>query len=168
MKNFNGLAALAAAAFAAIAVAGCGGAKQAEQAKAIPTGSPTSIEVTNAVGALPLTTRKTADGTIIAGPNGRALYAYETSSGDPIECGGECAWTWLPVVSAGGVSISGGVNTAKVGAVTRGKNAKQVTYGGHPLFYYARDGGAKAISGNGKQSFGATWHTLMPDGKFSP
>ncbi len=168
MEKFKLFTPIAALAVTAALVAGCGGGKDAKQAAAVPLGAPTQITITNAVGALPLTTRKTSDGKILAGPNGRALYAYETTSGDPLECGGECAWTWLPVVSAGGVSISGDVQAKQVGAVTRGKNAKQVTYGGHPLYYYARDGGAKAVTGNGKRSFGATWHTLTPAGEFTP
>ncbi len=41
----------------------------------------------------------------------------------------------------------------------------QVTYKGHPLYYFAKDGDAGDAYGQGSKSFGAGWYVLAPSGK---
>jgi len=40
-----------------------------------------------------------------------------------------------------------------------------VTYKGHPLYYYAKDGDAGDAYGQGSTSFGAGWYVLKPNGE---
>ncbi|MFT4049482.1 MAG: hypothetical protein QM648_06540 [Solirubrobacterales bacterium] len=166
MRNLKAVSAIAAAVIAAGAISGCG-EKKGEDASTGAPGATTSISVTDAVGALPLMTKKSKDGVILASIGGRTVYSYDTEGDKAPSCTGECAWTWLPVISAGGVSITKQLDASKVGAVTRGEGKKQVTYGGHPLYYYARDGGATPVTGNGKVDFDITWRTITPEGEFT-
>jgi predicted lipoprotein with Yx(FWY)xxD motif len=56
------------------------------------------------------------------------------------------------------------VLTAKLGTITRSDGTVQVTYNGHPLYYYAKDGDAGDAYGQGIKGFGAAWYVLAPSG----
>jgi predicted lipoprotein with Yx(FWY)xxD motif len=53
---------------------------------------------------------------------------------------------------------------ADVGMITRADGTKQVTYKGHPLYYFARDGDKGDAYGQGVVGFGASWYVLAPSG----
>ena len=42
---------------------------------------------------------------------------------------------------------------------------KQVTYAGHPLYYFAGDSGAGQTNGQGVDGFGALWWLVAPSGQ---
>jgi hypothetical protein len=52
-----------------------------------------------------------------------------------------------------------------VGTVTRADGAKQVTYAGHPLYYYAADTSAGDSAGEGIDGFGGLWWMVAPSGR---
>jgi len=56
------------------------------------------------------------------------------------------------------------VNAALIGTTTRKDAAIQVTYGGHPLYYYE---GEKAgeVKCQGVANFGGTWYVVDETGK---
>ena len=41
----------------------------------------------------------------------------------------------------------------------------QVTYKGHPLYFFAKDGDSGDAYGEGVHGFGADWYVLAPSGK---
>jgi predicted lipoprotein with Yx(FWY)xxD motif len=47
----------------------------------------------------------------------------------------------------------------------RTDGTKEVTYGGHPLYYYAPDSKQGQITGQGLDQFGAPWSVLSPSGR---
>ncbi|MER7665828.1 hypothetical protein [Streptomyces sp. NPDC096193] len=47
----------------------------------------------------------------------------------------------------------------------RSDGAEQVTYNGHPLYYYAGDTEAGQTNGQGLDQFGAKWYVLNAAGK---
>jgi hypothetical protein len=53
----------------------------------------------------------------------------------------------------------------KLGTITRSNGVKQVTYNGHPLYRYVKDGDAGDAYGEAIKSFGAEWYALAPSGK---
>lgn len=131
------------------------------------TGTPgkkTTVKFSNASGAYPLTTKDSSLGAIVAGQQERTLYSYKSAADKPIDCRGECAWQWLPVVVGVGVKISGEIEKSMVGAVKYSNGSTQLTYGGHPLYYFADDTKASSTTGNGKESFGVTWSAVAADG----
>jgi hypothetical protein len=53
---------------------------------------------------------------------------------------------------------------ADLGTTTRSNGNKQVTYKGHPLYYYTADTGPGMTSGQGLNQFGAKWWLVAPSG----
>jgi hypothetical protein len=68
------------------------------------------------------------------------------------------------VTASGTVAGSGGVTAGELGTITRSDGTKQVTYDGHPLYYYAGDSGAGQDNGQGSDGFGAKWWLVAPSG----
>jgi hypothetical protein len=52
-----------------------------------------------------------------------------------------------------------------VGTTTRTDHTIQVTYNGHPLYYFAEDTKAGQTNGQGVNAFGAKWFVVSPSGK---
>ena len=95
---------------------------------------------------------------------GRAVYMFAKDSGGKSACSGACASTWPPVTATGSLTGSGGVTSSDLGTITRSDGTKQVTYDGHPLYFYAGDSGPGMASGQGSDQFGAKWWLVSPSG----
>jgi predicted lipoprotein with Yx(FWY)xxD motif len=52
-----------------------------------------------------------------------------------------------------------------VGTTTRADGTTQVTYGGHPLYYFVGDKAAGDLTGQDINQFGAKWYVVGKDGK---
>jgi predicted lipoprotein with Yx(FWY)xxD motif len=46
----------------------------------------------------------------------------------------------------------------------RADGTEQVTYDGHPLYYFIADGSAGSTTGQGNDGFGAKWWLVAPSG----
>lgn len=107
-----------------------------------------------------LKTDKGSAGIWLTDPTGRALYSYTKDKGTTSECYGACAKAWPPLLTTGPVTISGQYTVASdLGTTTRTDGTKQVTYGGHPLYYYAGDTAAGQTKGQG---VGGVWFLIGP------
>jgi predicted lipoprotein with Yx(FWY)xxD motif len=104
------------------------------------------------------------DGTYLADLSGRALYLWVGDDDGKSNCSGDCAGAWPPLITAGTPKASGGARSAYLGTITREDGGKQVTYKGHPLYYFVVDSGAGTTKGQGSQSFGARWWLVAPSG----
>ncbi|WP_338894705.1 SCO0930 family lipoprotein [Streptomyces sp. TG1A-60] len=102
-------------------------------------------------------------GKVLTDSAGRTLYRFDKDTAEPPKttCEGECATTWPPV-PASGATAAEGVDKALLGEVTRPDGTKQLTVGGWPLYYYAKDTKAGDINGQGLKG---TWFASAPDGK---
>jgi predicted lipoprotein with Yx(FWY)xxD motif len=60
--------------------------------------------------------------------------------------------------------VTGGALASDVGTTSRSDGTKQLTYKGHPLYYYAADTSAGQTTGQGSNSFGAKWWLVTPSG----
>ena len=58
----------------------------------------------------------------------------------------------------------GGVSQSLLGTITRQNGTKQVTYNGHPLYYFIADSGPGMASGEGIDAFGARWEVVNAAG----
>jgi predicted lipoprotein with Yx(FWY)xxD motif len=103
-------------------------------------------------------------GTYLTGPSGRALYLWVADANGKSSCSGSCAGTWPPLTTSGALSAVGGAMAADLGTITRADGSKQVTYKGHPLYYYVGDSGPGTTTGQGSNSFGAKWWLVAPSG----
>jgi predicted lipoprotein with Yx(FWY)xxD motif len=110
-----------------------------------------------------ISTRHNKLGTFLVGPSGHTLYLWEADSKNHSTCAGSCADVWPPLMLHGKLKAAGGVKAGQLGSTAR-KGGRQVTYDGHPLYYYVTDTKAGQTTGEGSDSFGAPWYVLSTAG----
>jgi predicted lipoprotein with Yx(FWY)xxD motif len=111
-----------------------------------------------------ITTATASGDTFLTNGSGRAVYLWVADAGDKSTCSGACAGAWPPVTASGAVTASGSAKASDLGSITRSDGTKQVTYDGHPLYYFSGDSGAGTATGQGSDSFGAKWWLVTPSG----
>lgn len=105
-------------------------------------------------------------GTILAaGPKKLTVYLFEKDKGTTSSCTGACAKVWPPVTTASAPTAAGGAIAADLGTTKRSDGTEQVTYKGHPLYFYDDDKDAGDAYGQGSKAFGASWYVLKPSGE---
>lgn len=109
-------------------------------------------------------TRSSDLGTFLTDGSGRTFYLFAADRGGTSTCSGGCAAAWPPVTTTGSTTASGQAADGKLGTVARSDGSTQVTYGGHPLYYYAGDQTAGETNGEGSTGFGAQWWVVSPAG----
>jgi predicted lipoprotein with Yx(FWY)xxD motif len=95
---------------------------------------------------------------------GHAIYLWAKDGKNSSACTGACASAWPPVPATGKVTAAGGAVSKDLGTITRSDGTKQVTYDGHPLYYFAGDSGPGQANGQGSDNFGAKWWLVAPSG----
>jgi predicted lipoprotein with Yx(FWY)xxD motif len=95
---------------------------------------------------------------------GRALYLWEADTNGTSACTGACAAAWPPVTVSGTAQAGSGVTQSLLGTVKRADGTEQVTYNGHPLYYFVGDTGAGMAKGQNSKAFGADWYVLNAKG----
>jgi predicted lipoprotein with Yx(FWY)xxD motif len=103
-------------------------------------------------------------GQILVGANGKTVYVFLADKGTTSTCNGSCAQNWPPVTTTGTPHASGGASQALLGTTTRADGATQVTYHGHPLYYFIADTGPGMANGEGLNAFGALWEVINAAG----
>jgi predicted lipoprotein with Yx(FWY)xxD motif len=111
-----------------------------------------------------ITTKSGSDGTYLADGSGRTVYLWVKDSSGKSVCSGACAGAWPPVPASGTVTTSGGAQASGLGTITRDDGTKQVTYDGHPLYYFSGDSSPGQTNGQGSTGFGAKWWLVAPSG----
>jgi predicted lipoprotein with Yx(FWY)xxD motif len=100
-----------------------------------------------------------------AGTRQLTVYLFEGDRGPTSNCSGACASLWPPVTTSGSPGVHGQAMAANLGTITRSDGTKQVTYKGHPLYYFTRDKDSGDAYGQGIKAFGASWYVLAPSGR---
>ena|SRR5216683_7824462 len=103
-------------------------------------------------------------GQILVDGTGMTVYLFVADSGAVSTCYGSCAQIWPPVVTTGAVQAGTGATTSFLGTSKRTDGKTQVTYAGHPLYYFVQDKKAGDATGQGVNGFGALWWVLAPSG----
>lgn len=150
------------ASFAAAAAlsAGCGSSGSMSPPPAGTTSAPVATEAAS------LRTAATPLGTILTDASGMTLYLFEADTGTSSTCYDACEGAWPPyTTTATPGGNAGGLNPSMVGTTTRTDHTIQVTYNGHPLYYFAEDTKAGQTNGQGVDAFGAKWFVVSPSGK---
>ena len=151
---------------AAATVAACGSAASSTAAApaASPAGASSSSAGAGSSGGTVIETATSSAGTFLTNGSGRAVYLWAKDTGDMSNCNGACAGAWPPVTTTATATASGGAKASDIGTITRSDGTKQVTYDGHPLYYFAGDSGPGTASGQGSDAFGARWWLVAPTG----
>lgn len=154
---------------AALLTAGCGG--DGESTAATVSGSETAAAETTGTSTAATSARRgkkvkavrSAYGTVIADGRGEAFYLFDKETSKRSRCYGACARAWPPVITKGKPRAGRGVKARLLGT-TRRKNGKlQVTYKGHPLYYYVDDSPGQILCQN-VEEFGGLWLVVKPSG----
>ena len=147
------------AAVTALIISGCGGGNgSAHSASKTPAATGT--------GGAPLeVTTNPKLGKIIVDPNGRTLYDFVIDKGTTSVCYGACASLWPPYLTKAKPVAGPGASAALIGTTKRKDGSTEVTYAGHPLYYYAPDRTRGQITGQALNQFGAPWYALAPNGR---
>jgi predicted lipoprotein with Yx(FWY)xxD motif len=111
---------------------------------------------------LALGTNKSATlGTYLIAYNGMTLYTFANDTGAASTCYGACATNW-PAYVVGPednlTQLQAGV-TGKVATTKRTDGSLQVTYNGHPLYFFIGD---KASGDTNGQNVGKVWFVVKP------
>jgi predicted lipoprotein with Yx(FWY)xxD motif len=105
-------------------------------------------------------------GTIVADADGKALYLFtkdtqgKQGSDAASACYETCANAWPPLTVHEQARVGQGLQQELVSTIQRTDGTTQVTYGGWPLYYFAKDSGEQ-INGQG---VGDVWYLVAPDG----
>lgn len=99
-----------------------------------------------------------------AGGKKLTVYMFAADHGSKSTCTGACASAWPPVTTTGTPKVGGGAHKSDLGLTKRANGVKQVTYKGHPLYYYAGDKTSSSAAGQALDAFGAPWYVLSPSG----
>jgi predicted lipoprotein with Yx(FWY)xxD motif len=98
------------------------------------------------------------------GGNGRTLYLFQADKSGTSACSGGCAAAWPPDTVTGTPQAGSGVSQSLLGTITRADGTMQLTYNGHPLYYFTGDTAGGAAHGQGVKAFGAEWHVVSASG----
>jgi predicted lipoprotein with Yx(FWY)xxD motif len=128
----------------AVAAGGCGGAVPSSN------GGPARVEL-----------KTSAAGRFLVDAQGHSLYLFEKDEDGESYCGGACAAVWPPFETDRMPHAGSGVDGASLGTIKRDDGHMQVTYHGHPLYYYAADASTPGkTKGEDIEQFGAGWYLV--------
>lgn len=104
-------------------------------------------------------------GNILVDSSGRTLYLFLADSGTTSNCNSaSCVQNWPPVLTKGTPQAGAGVSASLLGTTTRKDGTLEVTYAGHPLYYFVADRAPGQVTGQGINAFGAPWYVVSPAG----
>jgi len=102
-------------------------------------------------------------GRVIADGRGEAFYLFDKERSKKSRCYGECARAWPPVLTKGKPRAGNGARAKLLGTTKRNNGKLQVTYAGHPLYYYVDDSPGTILCQN-VDEFGGLWLVVKPNG----
>jgi predicted lipoprotein with Yx(FWY)xxD motif len=104
-------------------------------------------------------------GRILVDSKGITLYDFVQDKGTKSTCYGACAALWPPLITKGKPIAGHGVRASLLGTTKRKDGKLEVTYNGHPLYYFVTDRKPGQMTGQGVNQFGAPWWVLSAAGK---
>jgi predicted lipoprotein with Yx(FWY)xxD motif len=102
-------------------------------------------------------------GKVVFDRAGQAIYLFDKEKSDRSECYGECAAAWPPVLTQGDPEAGKGIDKGLLGTTQRDDGKTQVTYNGHPLYFYAHEG-RNEVRCHNVPGFGGLWLALDREG----
>ena len=142
---------------AAVVIAGCGGSggssSQSKTAASTAGGTTPTVELASS-----------KFGKILVDSHGRTLYDFVADKTTMSTCYGACASLWPPLTLAGTPKAGAGVRASLLGTTKRTGGTTEVTYNGHPLYYFAGDTKPGETAGQAINQFGALWYVLTANG----
>jgi predicted lipoprotein with Yx(FWY)xxD motif len=178
-RAWTALAAVAAIALVGAAIAGCGGDDDSDGGEVAASEPAAGSEAKDGAGSGAKQDSKPAKdqespgeqvelrdsefGTILVDDEDETLYLFDKEASDASECYGDCAEAWPPYLTEGEPQAGKGVDQGLLGTTERDDGTSQVTYNGHPLYYYVDDPAGQVLCHN-VEEFGGLWLVVTPEG----
>ena len=118
-----------------------------------------------ATGGAKVALAKSPLGRILVDSKGITLYDFVKDKGTTSVCYGACAALWPPLLTKGKPVAGPGVRASLLGTTKRKDGKLEVTYNGHPLYYFVTDRKPGQTTGQGVNQFGGPWWVLSATGK---
>lgn len=106
----------------------------------------------------------TSLGTLLTDGQGKTLYLFEKDQPGMSACTGACLGVWPAFTTPGPLEAGPGVSTSMLSTIQRSDRTTEVTYNGHPLYYYVGDSNPGDTNGQRLNQFGAEWYVVSPNG----
>jgi predicted lipoprotein with Yx(FWY)xxD motif len=103
----------------------------------------------------------TALGSVLVDAKGRTLYLFEGDRPNVSTLSAAGRAIWPPFTAKTKPAAMAGANAALIGTIPA---TGQLTYNGHPLYYYVGDQQSGQTAGQGLNQFGARWYVLSAAG----
>jgi predicted lipoprotein with Yx(FWY)xxD motif len=90
------------------------------------------------------------------------VYTYAPDGNNVSNCTGQCATNWPPYIVGPEDNVKAQLQagvTGKVDTIVRADGKAQVTYNGHPLYFYIQDKASGDVKGQG---VGGIWFVVKP------
>ena len=153
---------------AALIAAGCGSSSSAGNYGGGVTASPAttpSAQPTAVATGTAIDVGSTKLGQVLVDSNGRTLYLFAADTSTQSTCNSAaCVQYWPPLLTNDAPQAGTGVNAGLLGTTRRQDGTTEVTYAGHPLYYFLSDKKAGDVTGQGVNGFGGPWYVVSPSG----
>jgi predicted lipoprotein with Yx(FWY)xxD motif len=106
-------------------------------------------------------------GKVLFSRSNRAVYYFAKETGRTPKCYGACAEAWPPVLTRARPQAAGAARAGLLGTTKRANGRKQVTYDGHPLYFYVADPKGEVLC-HDIEEFGGLWLAVKPHGGSPP
>jgi predicted lipoprotein with Yx(FWY)xxD motif len=111
-----------------------------------------------------ISVQQTSLGKTLTDANGCALYLFAADKPNASALSAAGRAFWPSCTAANKPSATGGAVGGDIGTVTSANGAAQVSYNGHPLYYFIGDHNPGQTTGQALNQFGARWYVLAPAG----
>ena len=128
------------------------------------SGASTTRSQQTGAAASAISVKQTSLGQTLVDANGRTLYLFEADRPNVSTLSAAGQAVWPPFTATTKPKALSGAVAGRIGTVTQSGGGSQVTYNGHPLYYYVGDHSPGQTTGQGLDQFGALWYVLGPGG----
>jgi len=142
------------------------GSSTSSSTRASPSPAPTRLPGRQRRGTV-IVTAGSAYGPMLFDASRQAIYLFDKEESSVPRCYGPCAEAWPPVLTSGDPRARQGADGSLLGTVQRRDGTSQVTYAGHPLYFYAHEGSGQVLCHDIRE-FGGLWLVVTPEGRAAP
>jgi predicted lipoprotein with Yx(FWY)xxD motif len=125
--------------------------------------NPTKTSSSAAAGSA-ISVKQTSLGPTVVDANGRTLYLFQGDRRNVSTVSAAAQAVWPPFTATTKPQALDGVAGGRIGTIPHSGGTAQVTYNGHPLYYYVGDTSPGQVRGEGLNQFGAPWYVLGAHG----
>jgi predicted lipoprotein with Yx(FWY)xxD motif len=128
------------------------------------SGASTKKSPQNAAADSAISLKQTSLGQTLVDANGRTLYLFVADKPNVSTLSAAGQAVWPPFTAHAKPRALGGAAAGQITLIPHAGGPAQVSYNGHPLYYYVADHNPGQTLGQGLNQFGALWYVLSGNG----